>query len=361
MLEPSLPYNEQQRLKKLHDLRLLDTPIERRFESIVRLAKILLDVPIVAISLIDKDRQWFKACEGLIVNETPRQISFCGHTILGDDIFEVENALTDERFMDNPLVTGYPNIRYYAGCPIHVDSGETLGTLCVIDKKPRKLNDVQRDALYDLAAMVESVVASEANSHARQRLLDDLHIVNKQSQIDALTQTWNRRGIQQILDELFEVAQDNHGFFGLGILDVDHFKKINDQYGHDAGDLCLKTLAKRMVSTCRESDAVGRWGGEEFIIILNTKSRRDIQLCFDRLQYSLCKDTIKTNDNQSIDFTCTIGATICDPELYSDWMSCLKIADEALYKGKSEGRNQCVYVPSKLVPSQSSGASQLNL
>lgn len=155
MQRPLIPSNEEQRLRALHNTHLLDTPSEERFDRLTRLARQLFDVPIALISLVDAERQWFKSREGLGACETDRSISFCGHTILGSDIFEITNAARDARFSDNPLVKGDPHIRFYAGAPLMVDR-YGVGTLCIIDTRPRQLDNDQRRALRDLADVVES-------------------------------------------------------------------------------------------------------------------------------------------------------------------------------------------------------------
>ncbi len=130
MKSPDTPNNEEARLKSLHSLDILDTPAEERFDRYTRLAQRMLNVPIALVSLVDTDRQWFKSCLGLDAVETSREVSFCGHTILCDELLVVNDALADERFADNPLVTGAPNIRFYAGYPLIYSDGSNLGTLC---------------------------------------------------------------------------------------------------------------------------------------------------------------------------------------------------------------------------------------
>ncbi|MBE0487338.1 GAF domain-containing protein, partial [Marinobacter sp.] len=155
MKTPDQPDNETLRLSALEAAQLLDTPPEERFDRITRLAARTFGVPICLVSLIDKDRQWFKSCYGLGASETSRDISFCGHAILGAGIFVVENALQDDRFADNPLVTGEPNIRFYAGAPLEDRNGFRLGTLCLIDSKPRTFSSDDQQTLRDFADLVE--------------------------------------------------------------------------------------------------------------------------------------------------------------------------------------------------------------
>jgi len=158
MQKPEIPHNENERLKELHKLNILDSEKEKDFDELVELASIICGVPISLVTLIDADRQWFKSRKGIEVNATHRDVSFCGHAIHDDEIFVIENAVADERFFDNPLVTDDPNIRFYAGMPIKSEKGFNLGTLCVIDTKPKKLSDQQLKALKILGGQVSKLI-----------------------------------------------------------------------------------------------------------------------------------------------------------------------------------------------------------
>ncbi len=149
------PPDEIKRLEALYALNILDTPREERFDRITRLAARLFDVPIVLITLLDRDRQWFKACYGASFTETSRDVSFCSHAILGEGLLVIEDARTDERFFDNPLVTGEPFIQFYAGCPLLSSDGSKVGILCLIDSHSRKFSQADQTALEDLAKLVE--------------------------------------------------------------------------------------------------------------------------------------------------------------------------------------------------------------
>lgn len=172
MLAPSLPPNETERLADLHALELLDTPAEERFDRIVRLAMAIFEVPIAYIALIDADRQWFKAKCGLTTDQTDREISFCGHTILQDDALVIPDARRDPRFADNPLVVGEPFIRFYAGHPIAGRSGTNVGTLCLADHQPRSLTPGQLEALRSLAAVAEHEIGLLDLVRTQRELLD---------------------------------------------------------------------------------------------------------------------------------------------------------------------------------------------
>ena len=159
-----VPANERARLAAVGASGLVDTDEEARFDRIVRLASMVTGSPIALISLLTSTRQWFKARVGLEPRETPRDWAFCSHAVMQDELFVVEDALDDERFRDNPLVQQEPHIRFYAGVPLRDRSGQPLGTLCVIDREPRRLRAAEVQGLLDLAAIASSEIqASRPN------------------------------------------------------------------------------------------------------------------------------------------------------------------------------------------------------
>ncbi len=159
-----IPKQESERLASLHDLGLLDTQPEERFDRITRLATALFDVPIALFSLVDEERQWFKSCIGLDDRQTSREVAFCAHAILETKPLVVYDTVLDRRFADNPLVTGPPHIRFYAGCPLHAPDGQCIGTLCLIDFRPRELGTQDLLRLQDLAALVEREVGASVSA-----------------------------------------------------------------------------------------------------------------------------------------------------------------------------------------------------
>jgi diguanylate cyclase (GGDEF)-like protein/PAS domain S-box-containing protein len=167
-----LPDDESRRLERLRSLAVLDTAPEPFFDGIVRVASLVTGSPIALVSLIDHDRQWFKAQVGLEgVTETPRDVSFCAHAIHGQTLFEVRDTHDDARFFDNPLVEADPNIRFYAGMPIAMQGGSGMGTLCVIDHVPRELTDTQRQILSTLAGLVGMALEQRATALERSAAL----------------------------------------------------------------------------------------------------------------------------------------------------------------------------------------------
>ena len=176
MQSAPLPADEKERLQALHDLQVLDSGAEEEFDALIRVAALVCGVPISLISLVDTERQWFKASIGLPgVSETPRDVAFCSHAILDRDVFEVPDATQDPRFHDNPLVTSAPDIRFYAGAPVVLDSGHRVGTLCIIDRKPGQLNAQQRQVLQSLAT-------AAAKALEGRRAIRELQVIDAQLQ-----------------------------------------------------------------------------------------------------------------------------------------------------------------------------------
>ena len=171
------PDREATRLEALRQYQILDTPSESEYDDITALAAYICDVPIALISLIDVDRQWFKSRVGLDATETPRNISFCTHAIQAQETMIIEDALQDERFANNPLVTCAPDIRFYAGVPLITPTDQPLGTLCVIDRQPRKLSEIQIKTLEALARQVVAQLELRRVSAQLAAALDQIKIM----------------------------------------------------------------------------------------------------------------------------------------------------------------------------------------
>ncbi|MDJ0834798.1 MAG: sensor domain-containing diguanylate cyclase [Gammaproteobacteria bacterium] len=270
MKKPDLPADEEQRLNTLKSLNILDTAAEERFDRLTRMAKRMFDVPIALVSLVDENRQWFKSCIGLPVLETSRDISFCGHAILGDEIFIIPDAAADVRFADNPLVTGEPFIRFYAGCPLKYTDGSKLGTLCIIDREPRDLTEDDLQALRDIASTVERELAAV-----------------QLATLDELTNIPNRRGFMMIAQHSINLCARQKMPATLVYMDLNKFKPINDTFGHAEGDRVLTTFAEHINAICRESDLFARLGGDEFAILFVNTSKNCAEDIIRRLQQSL--------------------------------------------------------------------------
>jgi len=315
MLAPIKPANEATRIQALHGLKVLDSAPEERFDRLTRLAKRLFNVPIALVTLVDKDRQWFKSCVGLDVNETPRDVSFCGHAILQDELLLVPDAKQDKRFHDNPLVTGEPNIRFYAGYPLTVPNGNKMGTLCLIDTQPRELDDEERALLRDLAGMAEQ----------------ELMAVQMAS-MDELTLLSNRRGFKQLAQHALDACARLDKPATLLFFDLNDFKQINDLYGHAEGDSALKTFADVLRIAFRESDVVGRLGGDEFVALLTGSSHVETTAIMARLKEILDERNAMLQRGYEIRFS--VGQIEYDPQRHDTVDRLLADADQAMYAHK---------------------------
>jgi diguanylate cyclase (GGDEF)-like protein len=312
--------DEQGRLAALKRYQILDTAPEVEFEDIISLVKTVLKTPIVAVSLIDSDRQWFKAISGVDVSETPRSIAFCDHTIRHDLPLKVEDATRDPRFAENPMVTDAPNVRCYLGVPLQSPDGYNIGTLCVLGHEPRTFTDEEVTLLKNFASVIVSQM--------------ELRLVSRQ---DALTGTLTRSAFEARLKAVFE--KPDVISTALLLLDIDHFKSINDTLGHAAGDIALQAVSKTLRSNLRETDLIGRYGGEEFLVLLRAVAPEDALAKGESLRRSISRLHIEELGGRKL--TISIGLAY-----YTDTLTCIEEwvqrADKSLYEAKYSGRNQVV-------------------
>ena len=319
MIEPEMPDNESERLETLRALEILDTRREERFDRVTRLAKRLFDVPIVLVSLVDAERQWFKSAQGLDASETPREISFCGHAILDEDTFVIKNAQQDDRFADNPLVTGEPNIRFYAGQPLNAGNGCKVGTLCLIDTEPREMSEEDRRLLEDLAAMVEQQFTAMAIAT-----------------IDELTGISNRRGFNMLAEKALDTCKRQRKDVTLLAFDLNNFKEINDTLGHAAGDQALQDFAEYLTATCRDSDIVGRMGGDEFWVLLCDAQHVAVPTLLSRLEDKIAIQGEARK--RPFELSYSVGIASCSPHLDTSIGFLGERADSAMYEHKRRSR-----------------------
>lgn len=319
MEEPAIPVDEQERLKQLRSLAILDTLPEERFDRVTRMARRLFGVPIALVSLIDENRQWFKSCFGLDVSETERRVSFCGHAILNKGALVIENATQDERFADNPLVTGHPHIRFYAGQPLHTLSGQAMGTLCIIDREPRIFGAEDLVMLADLAGMVE-----------REIMAVQLAIS------DELTRISNRRGFLALSKYSLEICKRQLFPATLVFFDLDNFKHVNDTHGHAEGDRALKLFAEEMRESFRTSDLFARLGGDEFVALLTNINIEAVNDLIRRLDTALQTRCAELSLPYTIRFS--YGLVAYEPLKHSSIEDMLHEADSAMYVNKKDKR-----------------------
>jgi diguanylate cyclase (GGDEF)-like protein len=320
------PFNEALRLQTLENYAVLDTPREQAYDDLVTLASAVCRTPIALVSLIDHERQWFKASVGLGTSQTPREQAFCAHAILQpDQVLEVPDAQLDARFANNPLVTGDPNIRFYAGAPLVSSEGLAVGTVCVIDRMPRTLSGDERKALQSLARQVV----------AQLELRKAMAGLELQSMTDPLTSMWNRRSLDRMLRSAWEQFVLNGVPLSLVMIDIDHFKRVNDEFGHPAGDDVLAQVASVIRSQLEPGEAAARLGGEEFCVILPGRDAVRAQALAEAVRHGLRAAAWAHRP-----VTASFGVASSDASDGSTPSVLLARADRALYMSKRAGRDR---------------------
>lgn len=273
-------------------------------------------MPIAVVSLVDENRQWFKSCIGLPVTETSRDISFCGHAILDDEIFIISDTSKDERFANNPLVVNEPYIGFYAGCPLRFTDGTRLGTLCIMDTHPKYLSNDDIETLKDLASTVERELAA----------------INLAT-LDDLTKIHNRRGFMMLSQHSLNLCMRQQTPATLVFIDLNKFKQINDMFGHAEGDDVLRTFANLVSKECRESDVFARLGGDEFVVLFANTTLSAAKDMIIRLQQSLNEHKQKANSKYNISFS--YGMVGFDPDKHKTIEALLEDGDSQMYEHKN--------------------------
>jgi len=321
MQVPEKPENEDFRITTLHLLNILDTVSEERFDRLTRLAKRLFGISFAMINLVDVNRVWTKSSQGIEITEVLREQSFCGHTVLSDDILIVPDASSDQRFCDNPFVTGDPKVRFYAGVPLVVANGSKVGTLCLIDRSPRSLSDEDQELLKDLGKIAEQEL-----------------IALRMATIDDLTQISNRRGFISLAVHAINLCKRMQKPASLFFFDLDLFKEINDRYGHAEGDRALIGFSQILKQAFRESDVIGRLGGDEFVALLTNSNYESSNLILKRL------DKIRQEYNQKVsrgyEILCSVGIVEFDPHRHNSIEDLLAEADQLMYAQKQNKRQR---------------------
>ncbi|MCP3981215.1 MAG: sensor domain-containing diguanylate cyclase [bacterium] len=339
-----IPADEPTRLASLRDYDILDTLPEQAYDDITFVASRICDAPIAAVSLVDDDRQWFKSRVGLKQTQTPREVAFCAHAILKpDQLMVVPDALNDERFVDNPLVVEDPKVRFYAGAPLRTVQGSALGTLCVVDHRPRRLDAERREALLALSRQVvaqldlrKAVAKLRLNQDRLEQSNEHLRV---QSLTDPLTGLGNRAAFDTRLREEIHRARRYEQPLSLVLMDVDNFKSFNDQFGHAAGDTVLGEMAGMLKAHSRSSDLAARYGGEEFAVILPNTGPDGAWLVAERF-----REAMDSTVHRGRPVTISVGVAAYS-ESAATRRELIEHADRALYTAKRRGRNLVVRAP----------------
>lgn len=313
--------NEAARLSALRRLEIIDVPHDRSFEHILEIVRTICEVPAAGVTLIDETSRIVLASDGFAERDpVQRESSICNTTISQREPLIINDTLADPRFAEADLVQREPFVRAYAGAPLVLASGHQIGSLCAFDYKPRSFTQVQGVVLAQLARCVVREM------ELRQR-----------ASTDAMTGFLSRAAFMAGLGRLYNAYTQSRTPAVLAILDLDHFKAINDQYGHAAGDEVLKRLSQVCHERFAEGALLGRLGGEEFGIALSrTGSDEAVQALS-----ALLRDVaaIRLDDEPGVSVTASIGLAPMSAD-FSDVSSWCRFADAALYAAKHNGRNR---------------------
>ncbi|HEX4856083.1 MAG TPA: GAF domain-containing protein [Limnobacter sp.] len=294
MQKPDTPQNEDERTRTIHNLGLIYSPSEARFDRITRLVCRHFDVSTALVSIIYKEFQWFKSNQGLNACSTDREISFCGHAILSDEALVVENALLDPRFMDNPLVTEGPKIRFYAGQPIHDPFGVALGTLCLIDGSPRQFTEEDRRDLKDFARLIEAEIAKPIDDNVVTRFVLSLSEQQRLLLIDPLVGTWNRRGLEALLEKEIEQARRSKQDISLIRLKLGAFQDMQSRFGPERMIDFSKFTASILRDTMTGGCGVASLASDEFVTTCPGLRQTELLKLVDHLESQFKRNMLET-------------------------------------------------------------------
>ncbi|KAB7764851.1 sensor domain-containing diguanylate cyclase [Xanthomonas maliensis] len=320
------PANEDERLAALQACAILDSAPEPAYDRWAADAANVCATPMALISLVDAQRQWFKARVGMQPAETPRELSFCAHALLApDQVLEVNDARSDPRFADNALVTGAPHIRFYAGAPLVTADGHALGTLCVLDQQPRRLSAAERTALQALA---RQVVDSLALRRAAALIAQD-------SLRDPLTDTCNLAGLERAMQQLAAASASAAAqAAGLLLIELDGFKRLRLQAATQA-DAALVQAARIIEAQVPEAGCIARLEADRFCALLPSAAEADGMTAAERIRAAIAAASWSP-----LPLTASIGVVVPTGPATLSLGVLLARARHALQQACLDGRNQ---------------------
>ena len=330
---------ESKRVQALHKLKLLDKPVEERFAKIVRLVRRHFRVGTATITLIDEARAYFLAEDGW---PGPREAcpveTRCNEVVVGKRPLIVNDLSADTESPSYKMVVENLEYQFYAGVPIVDPDGYAVGALCVLDRTTREFTREDLESLADFASIVEDEMSIKRADSAYRALISQVEKLRLKAFVDPLTNVWNRRAIFELLGRETARAERSDTSLSICMLDLDHFKEVNDEHGHLIGDQVLIEAALRLNSSVRDYDAIGRYGGEEFLVVLPEANLEQATKLAERLRLSVSSQPFDTDKSRPITVTVSIG--VAQWQTNGDIKSLIGWADKALYEAKNKGRNR---------------------
>jgi diguanylate cyclase (GGDEF)-like protein len=343
-LQHTLAGADTMQIATLHKKDSFYTPLEERFERITRLGKNVMEVRVASIALIANETLWFKSTSGWRITELPLKDSLQQPMLESGGPLIVPDTHKDLRYAQLPLVVGKPKFRFYAGYPLRDGDGEIIGTFCVFDIKPKKADHRLDEALSDLGQLAERELLTTDLWNAQNQLVGKLDTARRQALLDPLTRVWNRRGGIEMLDMMLQESVSSREPLAVCLVDIDHFKDINDKHGHGIGDQALRKIAASITASIRPDDVVARYGGDEFLMILRDATPGVCQLVADRVCGKILETRVRTGDG-NLGVTVSLGMAVSDPGETTTTAQLIDRADKALYQTKHRGRNGATILP----------------
>jgi diguanylate cyclase (GGDEF)-like protein len=343
-LSESLASQATMRIAGLHKFDGFYTPLEERFERISRLGKKALGVRAAGVTLISDETLWFKSILGWRISELMLKDSLEQPMLDSGEALIVLDTHKDARFAQAPLVTAGPKFRFYAGYPIRDVDGEIIGTFSAFDTQPKQADETLIKTLLDLGQLAERELLTKELWDAQSQLVSKLGSARRQALLDILTRVWNRRGGVELLDSVLEQSASSGERCAVCIVDIDHFKQINDKYGHPVGDQALRKIAASIVASVRPDDIVSRHGGDEFLVILRDAAPELCRTVAERISKNIAKTRLRTRQG-SASVTVSIGMAVSVAGKSTTAAKIIEQADQALYHTKHSGRDGAALFP----------------
>jgi diguanylate cyclase (GGDEF)-like protein len=339
MVPTPAPAVEARRLESLRALHLLDTPAEARFDRVTRLAARLLKAPVAVIVLVDDARVFVKSALGTTLGEAPRDASFAGAAILGDDPLVVTDAAKDPRFAKNPLVSADPPVRFCAAAPLRAPDGSRVGALCVFDLKPRRLAEEDVLALLDLAALAEHELPVERMHPTQSELVVGRDAEERSEMIDPVTRTWGKAAIRDFLARELSRAGRQQTPIGLARADLDGMARLRKEQGAEASDAILHESARRIRAALRPYDAVGRYADDGFLLILPGSDALNTMKAIDRVRALVQVKPVPVSGG-TVPVTLSVGVAASESPGRADVEALIRAVSGALLQARQRGGNR---------------------
>ncbi|MGK2858959.1 MAG: sensor domain-containing diguanylate cyclase [Thermoanaerobaculia bacterium] len=333
------PDDETERLKSLHQLRVLDTAREDRFDRITRLACRVFDAPVSTLGFVDAERLWFKSVHGFALREVTRDGSFCAHTILGDEPLVVPDTRTDPLWAEFPTVRGEPHIRFYMGQAIHAADGRRVGSLCVVDYRPHSVSAADVQTFCDLSGWAQTELLLPRSRSSQLEVVFERERLEAHPRVDSVTRFWRAAAIREVLDREISRAKHEKLPVGLMLVGIDGAERTAVRQGRIRGDLVLSEVSHAVRMAVRPYDSLGRWGENEFLVVLPGADLARAAVAAERIRQARALSRVETSSGP-VRATITIAVGSSSDDIDASAEQLLAAVTEALRLARESGGNR---------------------